>query len=147
MQSEDVSLLGPLPQVALAAVYLLAVHRLLTAVVSGSDSCGNGSGAAGLDGAGHGGSSSTSGAAIFRRRSEALLSAAERRYLVGLALLEGYCAFGHAAVAGRGRLPFLPLLLTSVYCAVGVLWAWARLAGAYAQDGHALVGDSQRKQE
>jgi alpha-1,3-glucosyltransferase len=28
-------------------------------------------------------------------------------------------------------LEFLPLMLTSVYCAVGIVWAWLRLSWAY----------------
>ena len=56
----------------------------------------------------------------------------QRAYLLGLVPLELYCAFGHRLLCGfllgdSGRLPFLPLLLTSVYCAVGVVAAWAKM--------------------
>jgi alpha-1,3-glucosyltransferase len=53
-------------------------------------------------------------------------------YLVGLVLLEAYCSMGHEVLL-QGRLPFLPLLLTSTYCAVGVSWAWAQLCCMYAR--------------
>jgi len=64
-----------------------------------------------------------------------LWPALERAYLWGLVPLEVYCAFGHillchAAVGGE-RLPFLPLLLTSVYGACGVVWAWAKMASRF----------------
>jgi alpha-1,3-glucosyltransferase len=55
------------------------------------------------------------------------LPAAARLYMAGLVPLELYCALGHRALLGD-RLPFVPLMLTSVYCAAGVLWAWGRMA-------------------
>lgn len=62
----------------------------------------------------------------------------QRAYLLGLVPLELYCAFGHrllctAVLGDGGRLPFLPLLLTSVYCAVGVVAAWVKLTVRYVQ--------------
>lgn len=50
-----------------------------------------------------------------------------RAYLAGLVVLELYCTLGHKALLGE-RLPFVPLMLTSVYCAVGVTWAWGWMA-------------------
>lgn len=55
-----------------------------------------------------------------------LLAPGERAFLLGLLPLELYCTWGHPVLLG-GRLPFLPLLLTSVYCAAGMLHAWLRL--------------------
>lgn len=49
-----------------------------------------------------------------------------RAYLAGFVLLELYCSVLHAAVWGE-RLPFLPLMLTSLYCALGVGWVWVRM--------------------
>lgn len=46
-----------------------------------------------------------------------------RLYLAGFVALEFYCVLGHQALLGD-RLPFVPLMLTSVYCALGVTWVW-----------------------
>jgi hypothetical protein len=59
-----------------------------------------------------------------------LLARGEAAYLCGLAALEVYCSAVHPLVLAK-RLPFLPLLLTSVYCAAGMAWAWWRLARPY----------------
>uniref|UniRef100_A0A182QQX6 Alpha-1,3-glucosyltransferase n=1 Tax=Anopheles farauti TaxID=69004 RepID=A0A182QQX6_9DIPT len=45
-------------------------------------------------------------------------------YLAGFPVLCAYEHLVHGAIGLRERLPFLPLLLTSVYCAVGVLYFW-----------------------
>ena len=47
-------------------------------------------------------------------------------YLAGFVLLEVYCSFLHAALWGL-RLPFLPLMLTSMYCALGIGWVWTHM--------------------
>ena len=59
-----------------------------------------------------------------------LLGRGQLAYLLGLAPLELYCAFLHAAL-WRGALPFAPLMLTSAYCAVGVVFFWATQFGRY----------------
>ena len=46
-------------------------------------------------------------------------------YLGGLVAVEVYATFLHPVVLGD-RLPFLPLMLTSVYSSVGMLWAWIK---------------------
>lgn len=56
--------------------------------------------------------------------SPLLRSRIEFVYLLGLAPLELYCTFGHSLLMGK-RFPFVPLILTSVYCALGVFYAWA----------------------
>ncbi|XP_078369889.1 dolichyl pyrophosphate Glc1Man9GlcNAc2 alpha-1,3-glucosyltransferase-like [Oculina patagonica] len=48
----------------------------------------------------------------------------EACYLYGLVFLEFYCSAVHPFTVFAVKLPFLPLMLTSVYCAVGVVWAW-----------------------
>ena len=48
----------------------------------------------------------------------------EASYLYGLVVLEFYCSAIHPLTILAIKLPFLPLMLTSVYCAVGVVWAW-----------------------
>lgn len=68
----------------------------------------------------------------------------EAAFLRGLIPLELYCTFAHPVLFGSSngiteggkaaRLPFLPLLLTSVYCGIGILWAWAKLEAAVVAD-------------
>ena len=53
------------------------------------------------------------------------LAAHERAYLLGLAAVEAYAQVGHAALFGAGVLPFAPLMLVSVYGALGVSYVWA----------------------
>lgn len=55
-----------------------------------------------------------------------------RVYLAGFVLLELYCTLGHRALLGD-RLPFVPLMLTSVYCAVGFTWTWTCMAWWFLQ--------------
>ena len=47
-------------------------------------------------------------------------------YVWGFVAVEGYCSWGHGWLMGQ-RLPFLPLMLTSLYCAVGIGWVWLRM--------------------
>jgi hypothetical protein len=35
-----------------------------------------------------------------------------------------YAQYGHGALFGGGRLPFVPLLIMSLYCTAGLLWGW-----------------------
>jgi hypothetical protein len=50
-----------------------------------------------------------------------------RAYLAGLVAVELYCTLGHRSAFGQ-QLPFVPLMLTSVYCALGVTWSWGWMA-------------------
>lgn len=59
-----------------------------------------------------------------------LVNTKEAFYLWGFIFLELYCLFGHKAAFGH-RLPFLPLALTSVYCAVGIVYVWLRMMREY----------------
>lgn len=63
-------------------------------------------------------------------RAAPLLARGEAAFLAGLGVLEAFCCVGHPLLLRR-KLPFLPLLLTSVYCACGMVWAWWRLARPY----------------
>ncbi|KAL7754244.1 glycosyl transferase [Sorochytrium milnesiophthora] len=54
----------------------------------------------------------------------------DRLYLCGLLALEWFSTVGHRLLL-QGRLPFLPLMATSVYCAVGIFWSLARVAREY----------------
>jgi len=55
-----------------------------------------------------------------------LLTVPETAYLVGLLPLELYAGTVHHLLGLDRRLPFLPLMLTSVYCAVGVAYVWLK---------------------
>ena len=59
------------------------------------------------------------------------LTRLELAYLWGFAALKLYCALVHGAIF-VDRLPFLPLMLTSVYCSLGVSWVWGCMAVSYA---------------
>lgn len=51
----------------------------------------------------------------------------ETLYIYGLLPLFFYMIIGHWVLGHDKRLPFLPLLLTSLYCAFGVIWSWILL--------------------
>jgi hypothetical protein len=55
-----------------------------------------------------------------------------RLYLAGFVVLELYCTLGHRFLLGE-RLPFVPLMLTSVYCALGVTWVWGWMTWWFVQ--------------
>jgi len=52
-------------------------------------------------------------------------------YCAGFVPLELYCSLLHAWLLSD-RLPFLPLMMTSMYCALGVGWVWVRMMIGYA---------------
>ena len=58
------------------------------------------------------------------KENQPLLRWYENVYLCGLILLEIYKLFIHNALGFAVKFPFLPLLLTSVYCAFGIMWSW-----------------------
>lgn len=66
-----------------------------------------------------------------RAACTAMLTVWDRVYVVGAGAVFVYgeivhpCAFGNGGVDGEGRLPFLPLMLQSVYGAMGVVVCWA----------------------
>lgn len=51
-------------------------------------------------------------------------------YVAGFVLLELYCSAVHPLLLGT-QLPFVPLMLTSMYCALGVGWVWLRLTWGF----------------
>jgi hypothetical protein len=69
-----------------------------------------------------------------------LLGRGQLAYLLGLAPLEVYCAFLHAPL-WRGALPFAPLMLTSAYCAAGVVYLWATQFRRYVAMARSRSGD------
>jgi hypothetical protein len=52
-------------------------------------------------------------------------------YLVGLVAAQAYAGFLHTALFGLEQLEFLPLMLLSVYCAIGVIASWLWLYYEY----------------
>uniref|UniRef100_A0A673KGQ6 Alpha-1,3-glucosyltransferase n=1 Tax=Sinocyclocheilus rhinocerous TaxID=307959 RepID=A0A673KGQ6_9TELE len=61
------------------------------------------------------------------RKGGALLNPLEATYLLGLIPLELICEFVYPLTVWQKTFPFLPLMLTSVYCALGVTYAFIRL--------------------
>lgn len=55
-----------------------------------------------------------------------LLNVWEKVYILGFSILFIYAHFLHFLLVLNKILPFLPLMCTSVYCAVGVVYVWAR---------------------
>ncbi|KAL4659618.1 putative dolichyl pyrophosphate Glc1Man9GlcNAc2 alpha-1,3-glucosyltransferase [Arapaima gigas] len=56
-----------------------------------------------------------------------LINTAESVYLAGLVPLEVFCEFVYPLTSWQRTFPFIPLLLTSVYCSVGILYSFIRL--------------------
>ncbi|KAG1079557.1 hypothetical protein G6F42_023704 [Rhizopus arrhizus] len=54
-----------------------------------------------------------------------LLSTLEENYLMGLLVLQLYTGVIHDVVFGQNKLQFLPLMVTSLYCSVGIVYGWA----------------------
>ena len=52
------------------------------------------------------------------------LSPLQLFFVCFLLIIQFYCLFVHSLFGFLSRLEFLPLLLTSVSCAIGVVWSW-----------------------
>ena len=57
------------------------------------------------------------------REAVPMLSSLEVSYLAGLVAVELYATWFHPRIWDES-LPFLPLMLISVYCAAGMVWIW-----------------------
>ncbi|CAG2253331.1 ALG8 [Mytilus edulis] len=55
-----------------------------------------------------------------------LCSTLETLYLLGIVPLEIYNSIIHPVLGLDQRLPFIPLMLTSVYCAIGIMYCWIK---------------------
>jgi alpha-1,3-glucosyltransferase len=64
-----------------------------------------------------------------RRSLESRMHAWQLLYLLGFVILELYCML-HERL-WQGRKPFVPLMLVSLYCSLGVWSAWVRLLQAF----------------
>ncbi|KAG2146718.1 glycosyltransferase family 57 protein [Suillus clintonianus] len=60
-----------------------------------------------------------------------LLESFENAYLYGFALLQVFVTLFPYVTGGNPDTEFLPLMATSVYCAVGLIWAFIRLSTLY----------------
>lgn len=67
-------------------------------------------------------------------------------YMAGLVGLELYCTIGHQALGLHAKLPFVPLMLTSVYCSLGVSWVWLRMMLGYLQQCSSPAHSMTKKQ-
>lgn len=55
----------------------------------------------------------------------------ERLYVFGCIPVQIYVNIVHEAAFGQDRLAFLPLMMTSVYAAVGVVYGWLLYSATY----------------
>lgn len=55
-----------------------------------------------------------------------LMTSLESAYLIGLLFMESYSSLFHGLLFGSA-LPFIPLLLTSFYCSIGMLYIYLRM--------------------
>ena len=60
-----------------------------------------------------------------------ILEQLENAYLLGFAPLLGFTLAFPLFFDGNSQVEFLPLMMTSVYCALGLVWAFIRLSTIY----------------
>ncbi|RKP09944.1 glycosyltransferase family 57 protein [Thamnocephalis sphaerospora] len=61
------------------------------------------------------------------KTSEPLFGRPLQLYLAGLCAVQTYAGLGHQLLFGSERMEFLPLMILSVYCALGVVVSWIQL--------------------
>ena len=113
----------PPAQVLLLVVFNLVASSWLPRLQLGGSGTASGKQGGSARGCGKKGGKSGGGSV----RSGVQLSRVERLYLWGLVPLELATSWVLPAVLGD-RLPFLPLAAVSLYCSLGLLRSWARLA-------------------
>lgn len=60
-----------------------------------------------------------------------ILEQSENAYLLGFAPLLAFVLAFPLVFGGNPQVEFLPLMMTSVYCALGLVWAFIRLGTIY----------------
>lgn len=60
-----------------------------------------------------------------------ILEQLENAYLLGFSPLLGFILAFPLVFGGDSQVEFLPLMMTSVYCALGLVWAFIRLGMIY----------------
>lgn len=80
--------------------------------------------------------------ALFRKEGK-LLNRSEALYVYSLIPLELLCEVIYPLTPWQQHLPFIPLLLTSVYCALGIVYSWIRL---YTSVFTGLAAPSKKRQ-
>lgn len=81
---------------------------------------------------------------LYSRLKDSMLSVPEKIYLCGIVALQLiYSLSGPLAIAKR--LPFLPLMMISTYCAVGVIYAWLKYLHVSLQESKLLQKVSFKK--
>ncbi|KAF9969342.1 glycosyl transferase [Actinomortierella ambigua] len=63
------------------------------------------------------------------------LTVLEQLYVVGFVPVQTYVLAVHGWVFGEDKMAFLPLMITSVYCAAGVVYGWLLYSYAFAASG------------
>ncbi|KAL1922333.1 uncharacterized protein VTP21DRAFT_9872 [Calcarisporiella thermophila] len=63
-----------------------------------------------------------------------ILHPLEQAYLAGFCFLQVYTSILHSFIFGAERLEFLPLMLTSVYCAMGIVYGALRYLTVYMRE-------------
>ncbi|CAG8462552.1 19856_t:CDS:2 [Cetraspora pellucida] len=59
----------------------------------------------------------------------------ENVYITGFVILQFFTGVVHQIAFGDGKYQFLPLLATSVYCAIGIVYSWIRFTVIYFLEG------------
>ncbi|EGG04429.1 family 57 glycosyltransferase [Melampsora larici-populina 98AG31] len=62
-----------------------------------------------------------------------LLIIAENTYICGFGLVQAYVSIFHQLLFGKdgSSMDFLPLMITSIYCGIGIIWAYVRMCYLY----------------
>lgn len=76
-----------------------------------------------------------------------LLSRTECLYLLGILPLELYNSVIHHVLHVNTRLPFLPLMFTSVYCALGIFYSWLQFYQMFVQGTFKYCNHIQQKEQ